>query len=52
MKLEFIMIGGMPVPIAVDECEPRHIDQEQLFASTEGREEVREPKLKKGRDDL
>lgn len=51
MKLEFIIVGGIPVPVAVDENEPRHIDQEQLFTSTEGREEARNFGIKNKMED-
>lgn len=53
MKLKFIMVGGIPVPVAVDDevTVVTRETEELLFESVEGREEVRERKLKLVRDD-
>lgn len=54
--VEIMYIHGIPVPIFTPDNLPdlpkgRRVDQEQLFESTEGREEVRERKLKLVRRD-
>ena len=54
MKLKFIMVGGIAVPIAVDDdtsITAARKEEELVFEAVEGREEVRERKLKLVRRD-